>query len=1218
MIPTSPGEVPTTIVFTSREEDWASIAASFEVIIGRLVTILEDVAPFTAVSAEPRVELGGASQQEHARVAQLASHAATLAALICQVCPGLEETGEGDPLPSLRYLAQDVDILLVHPILDTRPAREGRPSAQEFERDELTSIQSILNHSHHLALSLRDLMVRHLAATTSPSRMDFAEVRPRIMRLQLRGLAAEMANMVRAADTLGPTPLAWGMLNHAVPRPSPSSPSGRRPTRPPHPSSPSPAPSMWESSLAGPPPYAALRDDPEAVKAWAAYWQAEVPAVAYHSDEEEVPLDDDVSGYRQELTDPTSFLEAMQARYGGTDSLGGGGSYGPPPTDPSVGGRCGVHPDEAKPLPRDTRSRGRAPTLEADPTMTLPVPGEGGLGRGSEEEGDDRALPSSSLAPDVLERLSTMEARMFQQQQSIDQLMELASRLLLERGRERSSSPPRESTTEVDDGSLRREDDTGDEVGDVEEAEVGSNLGEDLIHHDNSVGSAQREVAVLQLSQEKRKENLRLLNRLLSWGKDSLVAIDRAQAIQSVLPRRYGKATYTSGGTPNAIYDALAMYQRWSLPPPPGVRSTPRCAYTSMLPFAATLMLWGGSGRAEGTHSMRVRDYKPLREGEDKTLINVTIMSVTQPPTERQRTPPSSMLEFREAALAMAYVMGQFLGPRVEHELHVSIQTIYDRGIRSPLLMPVPVACHLLDQLVSMVLEAIYAEACSRQPMDVGTDSLNPAEIKEYSAAGWGIGGTTFLVRLTSPFWAVWYLEPLQAASLTSGKDRAATVLRLMGVEAPSPAPPKGGPTGATVPPPPPVPAPAPPVSHRPNGSAYIRRAVYEEAERALLGKSGDKPICFRSLCHVGCTRSPCPMRHLPVTLATLQSKARGSSTLQAVLEFHGGAKGCEGAPLPGKAGRESPLSSDDEEDEPSPLGGRSNGIQVPYLSYISHCYPGACLTDARSAVPVPLVDRPPAVHPDARPRPFLPTSLLGCAPPSMTRTAGDVFQVTSPSPEGTFTVQLGPFSFDGTDLGQSFVWKDHTLSHACVVLAWATALSITPQALFSHFVTSAYELDRSMGPPAPASPPTALLARAMAHDVAASLRSGHALDSLLPVYMPPPELADRVVLLLHYQGCEVAVDIISGMAASAESSVAFCLQRRGSPGHMMPLTSTCSVASLTVWLTTTSIPIRHLTASGWRTLIADDMSGPSASWLDHAVCDVCMEPRHPLPPCPL
>lgn len=890
--------------------------------------------------------------------------------------------------------------------------------------------------------------------------------------------------------------------------------------------------------------------------------------------------------------------------------------------EPRVGGRCGVIPrGDDPPPPRPTRGRGQPTDVASDSLHSLGGGGDsrssGGerLFTGSEETAD--APGDEASADDRLARLEALLAQqqltITQQQSSLEQLMTLASRVLLERGppvRDEEASHPVEDTL----------------LGGLE----GSNLTpeEGKATDPSKALPASQEVAVLQLRQEKRKEHARRLKQLLPWCQSVLVTQERALLIQSVVPRLYGPAAYTTGGTPQAADDVISVFQRFALPPVLTAQATPRFLFNPTIVLGAILHRWGGSGRRDDTYTCRVSDFKPIREGQDKQLASTSVMMVTNPPTEQQRALPRTMAEFLEAALAMAYMMGLFVGPRVEHELHISIRTLYERGMRAPSLMPVAVACHLLDQLISMVLEAIYTLASGRSPMDVGTDVPTPSEVQAYVVRGWissdePLMGPSFIIRPNSPYLQLWYEEPLKAASLSTG--RFATALEFMGLERGTRPPPQGGPTGA-----PSAPEGLPSVvSYRANGTPYIQRAVYQEAELALGRQATDAPLCFRFLSHSGCTRTRCPLSHEPLSLAFLRVKCQASPLLRAIFEHHGGARGQDAAQPPGKAGATTPLpgaeasdGSSEEEEELPARGGWSSGcveVQVPYLAYVPHCYPQAPLSDARATLLAAEVSRPSTVHPDAPAQPYFPHSLMALSPPSMTRLAGSLFHVTQPDSGGSFVTTLGPFTFRGQDLGQSFDYEGKPVVNACVTLTWASVLKVSPQSLFRQLLQLAYDADRSLGPPPPTAPPTTVLVRAMVHDVAASAQVGHALDSLLVLYLTPVELARRVVVLIHYSGEDVAVDIIRGVAAGPTAPISFCLQLRGTPGHMTPLfpAHPTSMASLQEWLDASSIPVRSLTAVGWRQLIGEDLSGPSSLWSEHSQCDFCRGPRFPLPSAP-
>lgn len=187
--------------------------------------------------------------------------------------------------------------------------------------------------------------------------------------------------------------------------------------------------------------------------------------------------------------------------------------------------------------------------------------------------------------------------------------------------------------------------------------------------------------------------------------------------------------------------------------------------------------------------------------------------------------------------------------------------------------------------------------------MEVGTDALTRAEVGAYVAKGWlregqEETGPTFIIRPTSVYMQVWYTEPCQAASLSTGRFAAA--LDFMGIERSPRVPPQGGPTGAPFP----LGSPSSILAQRPNGVQYIQRAVYQKAELALGRQAGDAPVCFRFLAQVGCTRKGCPLRHLQLSPAVLQQRCQVSPLLQAVFAHHGGVRGSDPAQPRSRQGR--------------------------------------------------------------------------------------------------------------------------------------------------------------------------------------------------------------------------------------------------------------------------------------------------------------------------
>jgi hypothetical protein len=136
-----------------------------------------------------------------------------------------------------------------------------------------------------------------------------------------------------------------------------------------------------------------------------------------------------------------------------------------------------------------------------------------------------------------------------------------------------------------------------------------------------------------------------------------------------------------------------------------------------------------------------------------------------------------------------------------------------------------------------------------------------------------------------------------------------------------------------------------------------------------------------------------------------------------------------------------------------------------------------------------------------------------------------------------------------------------------------------------------------------------------MAHDITASVHHGHPLDALVLLYFPPPALLRSVVVVVHTQGSSVALDVLRGPLASSSSPLLGCLQRRGSPGHMQPLSlPPFTLDDLTSWAAHYAVPVRVLDVMPWSEWLAAEPAGPSVAWLEHATCDYCLLPRFPLP----
>lgn len=922
-------------------------------------------------------------------------------------------------------------------------------------------------------------------------------------------------------------------------------------------------------------------------------------------------------------------------------------------TAPCSGGRCGMfspqveEEDEEEEKPSHPSEPHQSPLQGAIDFMRRHVDGDLStakrLGRTAGADGGLRGTATNLFeeATSSDERISSLEGSVANLQGSVVQLQEMVQQLLsLAQGMgvkppaAGAGKPPASVPSGVDSvPPADRARKPPVPVSQTDGQAATSNLS--AVQPAAARVKPETEVAVRQLEQEDRKDRQRVLKSLMPWCKEVHVLAERAAKVQRAFTAEYGTPTYSSGGGVAAIDQFVQHCRASAYEPSADLASPPRFRFNSAIVLGPVLHRWGGTGRKSDPWSCSVTDFKPLGEGEDKQLIHVGLHSVAVAPDPADRKPPRTMSEFRESAVTFAHVMSLFCGPRVERELAITIRTLYDKGMRSPALMPVPVACHLFDQVVSMAVEGVYAHAQGLPLYDIGTDALTQQEQLLYATNGWGTSGPTFIVRPQSEYLRQWYAEPLQAAALADS-TRANLAMTFLGMERRPRVAPRGEPTGAV-----------------PLGGAApaLKGSDYQAAQEGLLGTvEAGRRVCFQFLSRQGCQRSQCAFEHLSVRASDLRRRCATCPTLQRVLGHFGGpklvdnvtvepAKGAAGVkshhlpPQPvnkagGAAGDESGSDSDGSVASSTVSGGKSSGgsgVQVPYLLDLHQFYPNAPRDDIRSTPLAGRVARPAAVHRDPPTRPFVPGGLERVNKPVLSRagrvssTGERLLDVGFPDAHGLFTVRVGPFAFQGQELGQTLVLEHGTVDNACVTLSFAAALNVPPQSLFHQLLREVYTVSESLGPPADWETPTTVMVRSLVHDVAASCLSGHALDSLIFAYFPPKELADRVVVVVHYRGDQLALDVLFGTAATHSSPTVFCLHRRGHPGHMQPLTSKdgCSVAAALSWAQQEDVPVRRVSAVGWRAMIDDDDSGPSAQWNLHSVCDFCHGPRFPLPPSP-
>lgn len=744
--------------------------------------------------------------------------------------------------------------------------------------------------------------------------------------------------------------------------------------------------------------------------------------------------------------------------------------------------------------------------------------------------------------------------------------------------------------------------------------------------------SLAEEVTLLKLDSDRRKERRAILNGAIPWGKGLLVLHDKAGVLRPWLHATYGPVKFGNLGTVAALDDTRLMYRGFAYGPTgaPGEHAWQYLAFgfTPAVVLGTVYLRFGGPYRADHHLYIKTVDLKPVQDGEDRQLARVDPSMFIPEPKWGNRKAPTTMGGFRDQGLRMATLMGLHIGERAQHELAITVEFLFMKGSRAPALLNPAMACHLLDLMISTVLEASYSLAAGEDPLHPGTDSLTPAQVEDWTARRFTTRGFTFLLSTDSIFMRREWGDLVLMASMCDG-DRSLEVLRLMGMDVPKSQPPKGGPTGGQ--------APAPQadtpqdVPRRPG----FRQQEADDAGRSLLNGACPLPVCMKHLSKRGCQRgAQCKFHHVAITAGQLRQSYLASEPLRKILNLFDGpsqvdvpymatATSQPGAGRSGGQGLQAPMTGgqDEAEETVSPSGVASDlPIQVPYPLYVGDDYPRARRDDARSVRLVNEPSRPQTVHHDPPAQPLdATTDALYLRPPSMRRAGQGIFMYTAPDAAGQFHLRLGPHVLVGMDAGHVLVMPGGLVQNACVTLAFAHCLQQEPVQLFSELIAEARAVSTALGPPAVMETATVVLLRSMCHDILASLDQGHPLDALTYYHFPPQALHGRTVALVHVEGETVALDVLRGPAADPAAAVSILLQRKGSPaGHMMPChQSTVTLASLMEWASEAHLAVRLLDVLPWRQRLAADAGGATCRWAAHGVCDFCQEPRFPLPSLP-
>lgn len=690
------------------------------------------------------------------------------------------------------------------------------------------------------------------------------------------------------------------------------------------------------------------------------------------------------------------------------------------------------------------------------------------------------------------------------------------------------------------------------------------------------------------------------------WMVSAAVTHDRGLVVGAAMRPYCGQPRFTSVGQISSVRDLQVLYQEMANPTVT-FEECHRFTRSPALAAGTVLCLWGGNG----TCTCRVEDLQSPGPGEELSyIIEDESLYRTAP---GPRITPASKEDFRQQARALAWVMGLFLGERVTFEAYHTINELVNRCRTHPQSMCPAMATYLFNSLVWLYINAWYHRGLGEPVPFLGTEPVPTEHEATYKAKGWSTEGPTMIASMASPFMRRQYLDPLLEATVTTKARRG--LLRQVGACDTTVKPPTGGPSGAA------------------QDQSYLTLKEYNAATSAFDGACAHGAPCFAHMSAKGCSRKKCSLIHYGIAASTLAGLCKSSPALRLVMTQKGGpsardVSGVAMGPLVGPSDRAgaAQTQSDGEssdEDGASPVsGGKTSGVQVPYMLYVGPYYRKKAFdyhswVDAQSR---PLV-RPSAIHPDGPVQPF-----DGTFPPLPSRgqvrlaRVGQSFISLPSNPRGDrFSLVVAGHNLTAYEAGQVVHVGQARIANSCVMTTFGAVLGVDASALYEDTMKAAAAAAASLGPPADHETRSAAMVRAVCHDVLSALDGGHPLDSLIFAYFPPEAIHSMHVLVVQTSGGGVAIDVLSGEAAGHQSPWAVCLQRRGNPGHIQPVEPVAPdvVHHILTEARSQGVPVRRTVARGWRAIVDADLGGPSAPWALHRLCDFCSRPRFPLPPLP-
>lgn len=739
----------------------------------------------------------------------------------------------------------------------------------------------------------------------------------------------------------------------------------------------------------------------------------------------------------------------------------------------------------------------------------------------------------------------------------------------------------------------------------------------DLWAFDDPGGRGADEMRLMTEQLKSQTAHLKAMQQRMSWVQQAAHTLVETARLLQYAQFIGGQPVFNSSGTAGLPDDALVFTMEQGEMLRQGERDAAFRFSTRLLVGPAILAYGGVSGQELST---RVEDFVPLEPGEERMLGGCDLHTFTKlPPREKIDERRVTLDDAYQRIRFMAYWLRHWFSPKASYELYLTAEEMRNCHRDHPNIFTPCNIMALVNRAIARHLAILRTRAAGMVGRcDEVSSPLTTAQREEYVRRQWDPDAPNLVITERGP-----YIQREVMQAIVEEQIRTFTVAdpgRVAALVRGEPQRIKGSRAGMQ--------NDEQSVGGVSTGLTLVQYQAAEAALRAMgvIPPSVKGEVCLRSWTAKGCPRGGrCQLQHPPLAKGhwkLLQSSK--AAAVRAVWDKLGlmSQDKCAGLHPRTISGAED--GGDPDEAPRSDVSGARAPVRVPYLKHVGPCYPraGEFVVEGAEASQAESLLRPATVHPDApHPRLYDPAHLPPLLPCTLQRAGRPWFRVT-PLVNDLFECHLESLVLEGREMGQDLETPHGTVANACVALTLGALLAPEigsaadlANTVLAQGATVVHEVLTQLGDPTKTITNTELVVREMAHEL---LCPGHAVDVLWIAYFPIPLLAERPVIIIHWDTRNVhkpvAVDIV--VTPTSTGAPLFCLQQRGDPGHLRPLwpRGRVSLPMVRQWALRHGVEHRTVTAIGAQQFMARD-GVPTHSWNQVSHCGQCHKPLTSHPP---